>query len=145
MSSSVTNSTEISGVTLLLNRWSTGDEHCGNLLKEKLYFHIKDLSLHQIKRKQSFNEKNHLVEVLPNATSLLHDVLMALPIPDEYIENQRQYYHTLALFIRRTLLDELKNQNALKRGGNIEKVSLTTLLFQGEENHAYLFFDDAWR
>lgn len=130
-------------ITLLLNKWGCGDIDSGNILKEQIYFHIKNITKDQINKKNIENERSHTFEELPNPTSLLHNVLMELPYPDEVIENRQHYYKSLALFIRRMLLDELKIQNAQKRGGGSEQVSITEILFHGENNQAYLFFDEA--
>ncbi|MGL1959075.1 MAG: ECF-type sigma factor [Colwellia sp.] len=139
----VVESKKTSNITVLLNDWGNGDIDSGNILKEQIYFHIKNITNDQLNKKKVENEKNNTFEPLPNPTSLLHDVLMELPYPDEIIENQQQYYKFLALFIRRMLLDELKIQNAQKRGGNSKQVSVTELLFHSEDNQAYLFFDEA--
>jgi RNA polymerase sigma factor (TIGR02999 family) len=139
----VIGSKKTDNITLLLNKWGNGDIGSGNILKEQIYFHIKNITKYQINKKNSENERSNTFEQLPNTTSLLHNVLMELPYPDEVIENRRQYYKSLALFIRRMLLDELKIQNAQKRGGGSEQVSITEILFHGEDNHAYLFFDEA--
>jgi RNA polymerase sigma factor (TIGR02999 family) len=130
-------------ITVLLNKWGSGDIDSGNILKEQIYFHIKNITKDQISKKNIENEKNYTFEQLPNPTSLLHNVLIELPYPDEVIENRKQYYKSLALFIRRMLLDELKIQNAQKRGGGSEQLSLTEVLFHGEDTQAYLFFDEA--
>jgi RNA polymerase sigma factor (TIGR02999 family) len=139
----IVESKNVTNITLLLNKWGNGDIDSGNILKEQIYFHIKNITKDQISKKDVANEKNNVFEQLPNPTSLLHNVLMELPYPDAVIENRQQYYKSLALFIRRMLLDELKIQNAQKRGGGSEQVSITEILFHGEDNQAYLFFDEA--
>jgi len=136
-------SPSVDNFTKILNLWSIDkDTKSANALKSMVYYHLKGIVKEQIKSKSAKNSSTRLVEQLPNTTSFLHDVFLRLAPPEEIFDNRKQYYLSLALFVRWMLLDELKSKNALKR--NESKEHLFELIDINVESDPYYSFDLAF-
>tara|TARA_Y100000296_G_C5178804_1_gene261926 strand:- start:8253 stop:8828 length:576 start_codon:yes stop_codon:yes gene_type:complete len=125
--------------TQVLNSWVINhDLASANQLRSMVYFHLKGMVKKQIENQRSRNS-NQIVDYLPNTTSLLHDVLLELSAPDEIFDNRKQFFVSLALFVRWMLLDEIKRRRAKKRSPQHESM---TLLSEALNASAYLDFDN---
>ncbi|ALO33364.1 hypothetical protein CMT41_00545 [Colwellia sp. MT41] len=126
--------------TQVLNVWVTqGDVTSANQLKSMIYYHLKGIVKNQIRTKAKKIGNTQLLEQLPNTTSLLHDVFIALVPPKEIFTNREQFYLSLALFVRWMLLDELKAKNAQKRV--LKKENILALVNMEVESDPYFSFD----
>lgn len=125
--------------TQVLNSWVIDhDLASANQLRSMVYFHLKGMVKKQIEHQRT-RSSNQIVDYLPNTTSLLHDVLLELSAPEEIFDNRKQFYVSLALFVRWMLLDEIKKRRAKKRSPQQENV---TLLSEALNASAYLDFDN---
>lgn len=125
--------------TQVLNSWVTDHNlKSANQLRGMVYFHLKGMVKKQIEHHRS-RSSNQIIDYLPNTTSLLHDVLIELSVPDEIFDNRKQFFVSLALFVRWMLLDEIKKRRAKKRSPHQNHVSL---LNESLNSSAYLDFDN---
>lgn len=126
-------------VTELLNNWVIhNDLDSANQLRSIIYYHLKGIVKKQVSQKE---KAGHLLEQLPNTTSLLHEVLVQLSPPKEVFDNRQQFFISLASFVRWVLLDDLKAKNAKKR--SMEHEFITEFLPISEDPEPYYLFDNA--
>jgi len=125
--------------TEILNCWVTNNDlKSANQLRSIIYYHLKGIIKKQIASKASTSK---LIEQLPNTTSLLHEALVQLSPPKEIFDNRKQFFLSLASFVRWMLLDDIKAKNAKKRTNNNE--NLTDYIPLSENPEPYINFDNA--
>ena len=121
-----------SKMTKLLYSWISGDASSGERLKVLIYNHCHLICKQHIRSKRQKYKGTDLgvLESL-NTTSLLHNALLELVPPKEFLGNRAELFDYLSLFIRNTMVDEIRKKSAQKRGMEIEHTSLTSLMFTG--------------
>lgn len=126
-------------ITQVLNAWVIKrDVASANKLRSIVYFHLKSVVQKQVSHRKSLVSA---FDALPNTTSLVHDVLIKLAPPKELFDNRKQFYLSLASFVRWMLLDEIKSKTAKKRV--LDNQVITELFLQEDNFEPYLLFDDA--
>lgn len=128
--------------TVVLNQWVvSNDLDSANQLRSMVYYHLKGIVKKQIDSAARTQRSQHIVDKLPNTTSLLHDVIIKLSAPDEIFDNREQFYTSIALFVRWMLQDELKKRLAKKRNDEFISPALFTDL--STDSFLYVNFDNA--
>jgi len=128
--------------TETLNNWVvSNDLDSANQLRSIIYYHLKGIVKKQISDKAAKSSSAHLIDLLPNTTSLLHEVLASLTPPKEIFDNKEQFLVSLASFVRWMLLDDLKAKSAQKR--THDNPILTEVLSLPESPEPFLMFDRA--
>ncbi|MCX7544406.1 ECF-type sigma factor [Marinicella gelatinilytica] len=124
-----------SNLTTLLFSWASGDACSGERLKTLIYHHCHVICKNHINNKRSKNESSDkdILDSL-NTTSLLHNALLSLVPPKELYENRDQLFDYLSIFIRNSMVDEIRKKSAQKRGGNLEHISLTSFMAVGKQD-----------
>ena len=108
---------EREALTTLLHRWSAGDATAFEDLMELAY-----TRLHRIAREQARNERSG--HTLP-ATAILHEaVLRLMDLEGLDWKSRGHFYSVAASMMRRILVDYARQQNRLKRGGGVQRVTL---------------------
>lgn len=128
--------------TVVLNQWVvSNDLDSANQLRSMVYYHLKGIVKKQIDSAARTQRSQHIVDKLPNTTSLLHDVIIKLSAPDEIFDNREQFYTSIARFVRWMLQDELKKRLAKKRNDEFISPALFTDL--STDSFLYINFDNA--
>ncbi len=105
-------------VTILLNKWSdSGDRAVLDELFPIIYKELRNLAAHRLG-----NEKpNHTLQ----PTELAHEAYLKLVDQNSYgFKNRTQFFALAAKMMRNILVDYAKSKQAVKRGGEMQKVSL---------------------
>lgn len=109
---------EFSGdVTQLLVRWNTGDEKAAEDLLPVVYAELRKLANRYLRRERS----DHTLQ----ATALVHEAYLKLIDQDrvEY-QNRLHFYGLAASLMRRILVEHARTRGAIKRGGEVQTISL---------------------
>jgi RNA polymerase sigma factor (TIGR02999 family) len=104
-------------VTLLLVKWSHGDQSALEQLMPLVYGELRRLAALYLRRERS----NHTLQ----STALVHEAFMRLvQQQDVQWRNRAHFYAIAAQMIRRILVDYARSQNAEKRGSGAIKLML---------------------
>ncbi len=103
-------------ITLLLNRWSEGDEGAFGELMPIVYAELRKLARHYMRQERG----NHTLQ----PTALVHEAFLRLNTHESGFRNRLHFYAAAAHAMRRVLVDHAREQRALKRGGESEPVPL---------------------
>lgn len=104
-------------VTQLLDDLNAGDSSAADELLPIIYDRLRHLARHQRRGWQS--------ETM-NTTALVHEVYLKLIDQDDpNWENRAHFYGVASKAMRHILVDYARRKNALKRGGDRERVPLT--------------------
>lgn len=119
-------------VTLLLARWKQGDQGAENELLEAIYPVLRKLAQQRMSSADA--------QVLA-ATELVHEAYLRLIEQRETdYQNRTHFYAIAARLIRRVLIDQVRERQAQKRGGDFVHVSLNHAL--DADNPALVGADD---
>lgn len=105
-------------VTKLLNDWSkSGDRAILDELFPIIYKELRNLAINRLKSEK----QNHTLQ----PTELAHEAYLRLVDQNSYgFQNRTQFFSLAAKMMRNILVDYAKSKNAVKRGGDMQKVSL---------------------
>jgi RNA polymerase sigma factor (TIGR02999 family) len=97
-------------VTLLLNRWQTGDQEALDHLIPQVYDELRRLAQSQLSR----NKKNSI-----QCTELVSEAYLRLVNVDSVDWKNRSHFFSIAAkTMRRVLVEQFRKKNAVKRGNN---------------------------
>lgn len=106
------------GVTQILNEWNAGDESALERLTPLIYDDLRRRAAAYLKREQD-------AETL-QATALVHEAyLQILDLKNVAWKNRSHFVNTMALLMRRILVDHARERDTLKRGSGEREVSLS--------------------
>jgi RNA polymerase sigma factor (TIGR02999 family) len=108
-------------VTTLLNRLSNGDQEAGAQLVPLIYQELRRLAARRLRQERP----GHTLQ----ATALVHEVYLKLAgQPSARWQNRAHFFAVASQLMRRILVDYVRTQQRVKRGGRREKVSLDEVL-----------------
>jgi RNA polymerase sigma factor (TIGR02999 family) len=106
-----------SHVTALLNGWRDGDEEAGRQLVEVVYRELRRVASGYLRR------EHNAVTLQP--TALVNELCVnLLSGPPVSCENRLHFLHLAARQMRRIIVDHVRRNTGLKRGGNQPPLSL---------------------
>jgi len=127
-------------VTKLLEDWSdSGDQAALDRLFPIVYTELKRIAINRLKSESD----NHTLQ----PTELAHEAYMKLvDIKAAGFQSRTQFFGLASKMMRNILVDHAKSKNALKRGGENEKVSLEkTIVSVSEMNLDIVALDQAMK
>jgi RNA polymerase sigma factor (TIGR02999 family) len=105
-------------ITVLLRKWKDGEPSAFEALMPLVYPHLRQVAAAYIRR-----ERNP--DVL-QGTALVHELYMRLLNQKNGVGEDRGHFYVFAAKVmRRILIDHAREMQALMRGGNLERVSLS--------------------
>jgi RNA polymerase sigma factor (TIGR02999 family) len=105
-------------VTQLLQRWSQGDPEAAKEVLPLVYEELRRIALKQLRSERG----NHTLE----ATAVVHEAYLRLNGQHGFQWPSRAHFFAFAAhLIRRVLVDHARSRNRAKRGGLLEKVTLS--------------------
>ena len=112
------------GVTILLEEWGRGDRSALDKLLPIVYRELRNLAASHLRR------EGEAATLQP--TALVHEVFLQL-LGQRRIEfhSRGHFFGAAAQIIRRILVDHAREKNAVKRGGDAERVPLEEALASG--------------
>ncbi len=106
-----------SHVTALLNGWRDGDEEAGRQLVEVVYRELRRVASMYLRHEQN--------AVTLQPTALVNELCVnLLSGPPVSCENRLHFLHLAARQMRRIIVDHVRRNTGLKRGGNQPPLSL---------------------
>lgn len=104
-------------VTQLLEAYRDGNEHAFEALFPLVYDELHALA----HRKRQDWQSDHTL----NTTALVHEAYLKLADQSHLdVENRNHFFAVVAKIMRHILIDYARRQQAQKRGGNVQKLSL---------------------
>src|SRR6266542_4221442 len=108
---------EQSQITVLLQRWSSGDSEALDRLIPIMYEPLHKLAHQRLKSAPG--------ELSLNTTGLVHEAYLKLvDSPTTSVENRRHFFAIASRVMRSLLVDHARARTALKRGGGLGAVEL---------------------
>jgi RNA polymerase sigma factor (TIGR02999 family) len=105
-------------ITRLLHRWSGGDPEAAERVLPLVYDELRRIALRQLRRERS----DHTLQ----ATAIVHEAYLRLNGQEGlHWPSRAHFFAFVARLIRRILVDYARHRNRAKRGGGIEKVTLS--------------------
>lgn len=105
-------------VTLLIDRWSSGDEEAFDRLVDLVYDDLRRIAHAQLRR----SGPDHTLDT----TGLVHEAYLKLArVEDPHSRNRAQFFAFFSRAMRRILIDYARARGAEKRGGTRVRVPLT--------------------
>ncbi|MFY9560091.1 MAG: sigma-70 family RNA polymerase sigma factor [Terriglobales bacterium] len=104
-------------VTLLLKRYSNGDQEALAELIPQIYDELRRLASSYLQSER----KDHTLQT----TALVHEAYLRL-VDQKHVEwsNRNHFFGVAAQMMRRILVDHARKHISLKRGGSFERISL---------------------
>ena len=126
-------------ITGLLRAWRAGDSHALDTLLPLVYQELHDIAHQQLRRERH----GHTLDT----TSVVHEAYLRLVEQTRVQWSDRSHFCAVAaLAMRRILVDYARRLRAEKRGGALERVSMSEALLVAEERaESLLALDDALR
>lgn len=112
-------------LTQLLDLAAGGDAAARDALLVQAYDELKKLARSSMRRESP----GHTLQ----PTALVNEAYMRLFGPDARWENRRHFFGAAAQAMRRVLVDQARRRDAGKRGGGLERVSLTQVDVAAED------------
>ncbi len=105
-------------MTRILRAAQEGDAKAAEELLPLVYAELRRLAAHRISREQPGQTLQ--------PTALVHEAWLRLAAPDQGVrfQGRAHFFGAAAEAMRRILVDRARQKNALKRGGNLERVDL---------------------
>lgn len=114
-------------VSELLLAWNQGDDGAFDRLVPVIYDELRKRAHYQLRRERS----NHTLQT----TALVHETYVKLAIQREtHLENRGQFYWLASEMMRRILVDYARGHDRVKRGGEVDVVSLDSTFQVAVEN-----------
>jgi RNA polymerase sigma factor (TIGR02999 family) len=106
-------------VTQLLERARGGDSGARDLLFTQIYAELQKLARHKLGRESTLTQLD--------APSLVHEAYLRLSQQPELPGHNRQMFFAYAATVMRSVIvDYVRSRNALRRGGDVQMVTLTS-------------------
>jgi RNA polymerase sigma factor (TIGR02999 family) len=106
-------------VTQLLQRAKDGDAGARDLLFTQIYAELQKLARQKLARESTLTQLD--------APSLVHEAYLRLSHQPELPgQNRRMFFAYAANVMRSVIVDYVRGRDALRRGGDVEMVTLTT-------------------
>lgn len=104
-------------VTVLLERWRSGDRAALDLLMPLVYEELRRLARHYLRQERP----DHTLQ----STALVHEAYVRLVGQDlpEW-QSRAHFFGVAARLMRQILVDHARNHQAAKRGGNLPRLTL---------------------
>lgn len=104
-------------LTHLLRQWSQGDRRAAEAVFDRVYDELRRLARGQFRRERP----GHVLQ----PTALVHEVVLRL-MDDEAVQwqNRSHFFGIAATLMRRILVDLSRERDAVKRGGDRQRVPL---------------------
>lgn len=104
-------------VTVLLERWRSGDRAALDLLMPLVYEELRRLARHYLRQERP----DHTLQ----STALVHEAYVRLVGHDlpEW-QSRAHFFGVAARLMRQILVDHARNHQAAKRGGNLPRLTL---------------------
>jgi RNA polymerase sigma-70 factor (ECF subfamily) len=124
-------------VSQMLRRWSAGDQSALDELMPLVYGELRRLGRISLPRQRS--------PTVLQPTALVHEAWLRLAGNERLsLENRHQFYALAAKLMRDILVDHLRRQQALKRGGSRVRIALEDAdLAAPSRDVDFLVLDDA--
>jgi RNA polymerase sigma factor (TIGR02999 family) len=120
-------------LTQMLRAWCSGDRSHESSLFQAVYPMLRGMAHGQMRGQR--------VGMTLQATDLAHEAYLRIfEQAKQDWQTRNQFFALAATVIRRVVIDYLRERNALKRGGEVHKVSLTSL----SDSEAPISSDDEW-
>lgn len=103
-------------VTVLLQRWSAGEEGVLDRLIPLVYDHLRAVAHRRLRSEAT----GHTLQT----TDLVHEAYARIVDADVSFQNRAHFYALAARAMRRVLVDSARARRAAKRGGGVEPVPL---------------------
>jgi RNA polymerase sigma factor (TIGR02999 family) len=109
---------EVNDVTRIFERVQQGDAKAANELLPLVYNELRRLAAY----KMAHEAPGHTLQ----PTALVHEAWLRLVGPDEQVQfqNRAHFFGAAAEAMRRILVDRAREKNALKRGGDLQRVDM---------------------
>jgi RNA polymerase sigma factor (TIGR02999 family) len=109
---------EVNDVTRIFERVQQGDAKAANELLPLVYNELRRLAAY----KMAHEAPGHTLQ----PTALVHEAWLRLAGPDEQVQfqNRAHFFGAAAEAMRRILVDRAREKNALKRGGDLQRVGM---------------------
>lgn len=133
----VDSSATVDQITLLLERWSGGEEQAFDQVTELLYVELRNLANSYLRRERS----DHTLQ----PTALIHEAYLRLARIDRLTFSNRQHFLSFAARVmRQILVDHARQLNTAKRGSGGVKVEVTeAIAFTANNAVEFLALDEA--
>jgi RNA polymerase sigma factor (TIGR02999 family) len=106
-----------SPATTLLQAARSGDARAADVLFARVYDELARIASSQLRRERS----DHTL----NTSALVHEAYLALIDQDaERLQDRRHFYALAAKAMRQVLIHHARRRNAIKRGGDFQRVTL---------------------
>lgn len=124
-------------VTLLLERWSGGEEQAFEKVTELLYHELRAIAGNYLRRERA----DHTLQ----PTALIHEAYLRLVRIDRLTFANRQHFLSLAArMMRQILVDHARQVKTAKRGGGAMKIEVNeTLAVSPDRADEFLALDEA--
>jgi len=106
-------------LTLLLKKWSHGDARAADEFVPQVYRELKKLARSQLRRERA----DHSLEV----TALVHEAYVRLVDSDQQWHSRGHFFAAAAEAMRRILIEQARRKQALKRGGDGQRVDFSNI------------------
>jgi RNA polymerase sigma factor (TIGR02999 family) len=117
-------------VTRLLNEWANGAQSALELLTPLVYGELRRLAASYLRDEAP----GHTLQ----PTALVHEAFLRLIGDTPDCKNRSQFYGIAAHLMRQILIDHARKRRAIKRGGQLEHLSLDEQLVLSHERDADL-------
>ena len=117
-------SSRCQSVTLLLQRWGTGDRQALDQLMPLVYDQLHKLASRHMRAER----REHTL----SATALVHEAYLRLVDADIAFQNQAQFFALAARILRNILVNYAKAHKRQKRGGAAHKVEFDESMVVGQ-------------
>lgn len=104
-------------VTQLLVAWGRGDESARDELMPLVYDTLRRIARHQLRRERA----GHTLET----TELINEAYLKLIEQPVSWQNRVHFFGIAARLMRQLLVDHARTRHRLKRGGDLQQISLT--------------------
>jgi RNA polymerase sigma-70 factor (ECF subfamily) len=123
-------------ITMLLGRWSGGDEQALESLIPLVYARLRELAGCYL----SGERPGHILQ----PTALVNEAYMRIAVQEEVIwENRNHFFAVAAHIMRNILVDYARQHRRLKRGGGVQMVSLDSVSPAAAQDPEYVLSFDA--
>lgn len=114
-------------ITVMLHGWKSGDSKAINELVGVVYNQLKHMA-------HRYTNKDHGHYTM-NTTGLVHEAYIQLMGQhNKDFNNRAHFYAIMSTCMRRVLLENIRNRQAIKRGGDRAQVDLDESMLQGEKD-----------
>jgi RNA polymerase sigma factor (TIGR02999 family) len=129
---------EKTAITALLQQWSSGDREAAEEVLPLVYDELRRIAALQLRQERS----EHTLQ----ATAIVHEAYLRLSEESSLRWPSRAHFYAFAAhLIRRILVDHARNRNRLKRGGDLQRITVAEIeaIADSGESPDLVALDDA--